>query len=588
MERRNLRLTMRHRLRFAEANSRAVMPGNGNQSNALALSRQNLMKKSMLLLVGLFIFTSVVLKAQSPQKINFQSIVRNTSGVIVSNKSVKFKITILSDSTKGTPVYSETHLKTTDAIGLVSLQIGSGTVSSGVFSSLNWGNASHFIKLEADFTGGNTYVTLGTQELMSVPYAMYAAKTDTASLNLTNRFAEKAPVNNPSFTGTVGGITKTMVGLGNVDNTSDANKQVSTATQAALDTKFNKADFPRGSNRGEFLYWNGENWQSLESGEPGQSIIIDQNRNPTWGCIVTNTVDMPSTTPSLVVNTALTDIKIATTGATGIDTTGSGLPNGVTATWSVDVITISGTPTASGTFEYKILLTGGCGDPVYATGTITVTTATVSACPTTTITYNSYTYKTVGIGNQCWMAENLRTRKYNDGTDIPFDASGGASGNGSGQTWGALSSGAHTLYAHDSTASPSNLTSYGYLYNWYAVDSKKLCPSGWHVPELNEWNLLSGYLVGTQNTMKKDDALWLSSNPGTNTNTSGFSALPGGERNAVGLFNDVRNNATFWSATLDSFDPLVYYALLAGGNDFSMGNGGLGSGFSVRCLKDPF
>ena len=191
----------------------------------------------MLLLVALLIFTSVVLKAQSPQKINFQSIVRNTSGVIVSNKSVKFKITILADSATGEPVYSETHLKTTDAIGLVSLQIGSGTVTSGVFSSLNWGNASHFIKLEADFTGGNTYAPLGTQELMSVPYAMYAAKTDTASLNLTNRFAEKAPVNNPTFTGTVAGITKTMVGLGNVDDTTDLNKPVSTATQTALDLK---------------------------------------------------------------------------------------------------------------------------------------------------------------------------------------------------------------------------------------------------------------------------------------------------------------------------------------------------------------
>lgn len=199
---------MRHKLRFAEANAGVAMPVNGVQSNVYALSKQNLMKKSMLWLVVFFIFTSVALKAQSPQKINFQSIVRNTNGVIVSNKSVSFKITILSGSISGTPVYSEAHLKTTDAIGLVSLQIGTGTVSSGVFSSIDWGNASHFIKLEADFTGGNTYVTLGTQELMSVPYAIYAAKTDTATLNLSNRFAEKAPINNPEFTGQVSGITK--------------------------------------------------------------------------------------------------------------------------------------------------------------------------------------------------------------------------------------------------------------------------------------------------------------------------------------------------------------------------------------------
>ena len=591
---------MRHRLRFAEANSRAVMPGNGNQSNALALSKQNLIKKSMLLLVALLIFTSVVLKAQSPQKINFQSIVRNTSGVIVSNKSVKFKITILADSATGEPVYSETHLKTTDAIGLVSLQIGSGTVvSNGVFSSLNWGNASHFIKLEADFTGGNNYVTLGTQELMSVPYAMYAAKTDTASLNLTNRFAEKAPVNNPSFTGTVGGITKAMVGLSDVDNTSDANKQVSTATQAALDTKFNKADFPRGSNRGEFLYWNGENWQSLESGEPGQSIIIDQNRNPTWGCIVTNTAGTPSTNPSLVVNTALTDITIATTGATGIAQITEGLPNGVTATWSDDVITISGTPTDTGSFTYIIPLTGGCGN-VKATGTITVTPAP-SACPTATITYNSYTYKTVGIGNQCWMAENLRTRKYNDGTEIRFDNSGGSGGSTS-QTWAGtgLNYGAYTIYANDSTATTGNLAIYGYLYNWYAVAgiitdggtpaTKNICPIGWHVPTDAEWTILTDTLGGGNVAGRKmkstGTTYWSTESTGTN-NSSGFSALPGGYRFAGGSFGRIRGYAFFWSATENASDYawnlFLYdnFATVRRSSDFNKPVGG-----SVRCLKN--
>jgi hypothetical protein len=242
---RNLRLTILHRFRFTEANARVAAQGNGEQSNVLTFPLQKLMKKSMLLLVTLFIFTSVNLMAQStqtPQKINFQSIVRNTNGVIFSNKTLSFKISILSGSITGTQVYSETHTSTTDAIGLVSLQIGTGTVLSGAFTAITWENATHFIKLEADFNGGNNYVLLGTKELMSVPYAMYASKTDTFSLNLTNRFAEKAPINNPTFTGTVGGITKTMVGLGSVDNTSDANKSVSLATQTALETKLNIID----------------------------------------------------------------------------------------------------------------------------------------------------------------------------------------------------------------------------------------------------------------------------------------------------------------------------------------------------------
>ena len=577
----------------------------------------------MLLLVALFICTSVNLKAQSPQKINFQSIVRNTSGVIVSNKSVSFKITILSGSITGTPVYSETHVKTTDAIGLVSLQIGTGTVVSGLFSNIDWGNAVHFIKLEADFSGGNIYVTLGTQELMSVPYAMYASKTDTNSLHLTNRFAEKAPVNNPTFTGTVGGISKTMVGLGSVDNTSDANKPVSTATQTALNAKVNisvtssmlskylrKADFPSGSNVGEFMYWNGTNWISLAPATTGQSIIMSSTGTPTWGCIITNTAATASSSPTLLVNTALTpSITIATTGATGIGAA-TNLPAGVTAAWSANVITISGTPTAAGTFNYTIPLTGGCGT-ANATGTI----ITSSACPTTTITYNSYTYNTVGIGTQCWMAENLRTRKYNDGTDIRFDNSGSVFGDES-QTWAGtgLNYGAHTIYAHDSaTTSPSNLTSYGYLYNWYAAkgiyktgviastDTLNICPSGWHVPTDSDWNKLVKFIDSgadtsstspTQSTTAGNKlksmgtTYWSSESSGTD-NSSGFSALPGGYRNINGSFSSIRNNAVFWSAT--EISSFAWYRTLS--SNAGVVNRGYNFfdksvGASVRCLRD--
>jgi hypothetical protein len=119
---------------------------------------------------------------------------RNTNGEVQSNKSVSLKISILSGSISGSSVYSETHTKTTDISGLISLQIGNGTVLSGVFGNIAWGSVAHFIKLEADFSGGSNYVLLGTQELMSVPYALYASKTDTSSLNLVNRFSGKVNI----------------------------------------------------------------------------------------------------------------------------------------------------------------------------------------------------------------------------------------------------------------------------------------------------------------------------------------------------------------------------------------------------------
>jgi|GEM_PF-4448990 len=129
----------------------------------------------LLILLPLFGFS------QAPQKINFQSVIRNNLGEVQSNKSVSLKISILSGSISGSSVYSETHTKTTDISGLISLQIGNGTVLSGVFASISWGNLAHYIKLEADFSGSSNFVVLGTQELMSVPYALYASKTKNPS-----------------------------------------------------------------------------------------------------------------------------------------------------------------------------------------------------------------------------------------------------------------------------------------------------------------------------------------------------------------------------------------------------------------------
>jgi uncharacterized protein (TIGR02145 family) len=212
-----------------------------------------------------------------------------------------------------------------------------------------------------------------------------------------------------------------------------------------------------------------------------------------------------------------------------------------------------------------------------------------------TITYNDYPYKTVGIGTQCWMAENLRTRKYRDGTDIQFDASGGPTGDGQGQTWGALTSGAHTLYAHDSTATPSNLTSYGYLYNWYAVnnwypynDSRKLCPPGWDVPRDWEWTILTTYLGGESvaGGKMKSTLLWNSPNTGAD-NSSGFSALPGGFRDNLGGFNSNSNSAFFWSNTEgDSYGFWRRSLGIDNGSVFRDYSYVKRFGASVRCLRD--
>jgi uncharacterized protein (TIGR02145 family) len=387
-----------------------------------------------------------------------------------------------------------------------------------------------------------------------------------------------------------------MVGLGSVNNTSDEDKPVSTATQTAINTKVNvsdtmtmlskylrKEDFPSGSNVNEILYWNGSKWITLAPGTTGQSLIMSST-GLSWGCIITNTVAAASSSPTLLVNTALpTPITIATTGATGIDTTNSGLPAGVTASWLANVITISGTPTAVGTFNYTFSLTGGCGS-VNATGTITVTAAPSFTCGTSTIAdYNNInTYTTVSIGNQCWMKENLRTRLYNDGTAIPD----GTANTG----WGQLTTGAHS----ENVAVTGYASTYGYSYNWYAAKGiatagsttyKNICPTGWHVPTDAEWTTLTTYLGGSPGTqMKKNDALWTTN---SGTNSSGFSALPGGGRFTNGFFDNLNYNAYFWSATENEYEGYAWLRDVVNfSGDVNRNYEEMSFGASVRCLKD--
>ena len=150
------------------------------------------MKKLLTLFTALAVCTS--LYAQAPQAFKYQAVARDNSGNVVSNSTIGFRISLLQGSPSGTNVYSETHTVSSNNYGLVNLEIGTGSIVSGTFSSINWGNASHFIKIEMDLSGGNNYVLMGTSQLLSVPYALFSEKAnsvindqvDDADANPTN------------------------------------------------------------------------------------------------------------------------------------------------------------------------------------------------------------------------------------------------------------------------------------------------------------------------------------------------------------------------------------------------------------------
>jgi uncharacterized protein (TIGR02145 family) len=133
----------------------------------------------LLLAAGVF-FTQQA-TAQAPQKMSYQSVIRNSSNALLVNTAVGIKISVLQGSESGTAVYVETQTATTNANGLVSIQIGTGTATTGTFAGINWSAGPYFIKTETDPAGGTNYTITGTQEMLSVPYAMYAAKSGDAA-----------------------------------------------------------------------------------------------------------------------------------------------------------------------------------------------------------------------------------------------------------------------------------------------------------------------------------------------------------------------------------------------------------------------
>ena len=190
------------------------------------------------------------------------------------------------------------------------------------------------------------------------------------------------------------------------------------------------------------------------------------------------------------------------------------------------------------------------------------------------VLYQGYEYETVQIGEQCWFAENLRSENYRNGDAIPTGLSDA--------DWQAAEAGAVAIYQNDE----SYLTSYGRLYNWYAVtDARSLCSTGWHVPSDEEWTVLTSFLGGESEAGFKMKTTYGWNDAGNGSNESNFSGLPGGGRGNDGSYAGADFNGRWYSSSQNG--------TVAWNRDLIWDTDGVDrnssshtGGYSIRCIKD--
>ncbi|MFB0517206.1 MAG: FISUMP domain-containing protein [Candidatus Neomarinimicrobiota bacterium] len=249
------------------------------------------------------------------------------------------------------------------------------------------------------------------------------------------------------------------------------------------------------------------------------------------------------------------------------------------AIWSASPGT-SGSIDANGLFTARSNTgTNSCTETVTASYQGQTAQATITI-PGTMTDQDGNAYRTLNIGTQEWMTENLKVTHYRNGKPIPNVIVS--------NDWGILSTGAYCVYNNDE----NKAVTYGYLYNWYAVkDSQNIAPPGWHVPTDEDWQTLIDYLGGSNvaggKLKEAGIAHWESPNTRIDNYGRGFLALPGGWRNGIGDFMYLGYKAFFWSSTETLSSGYAWYRCLYH-DDTDMGRDSYlkKGGFSVRLVRD--
>ena len=495
--------------------------------------------------------------AQSPEKMSYQAVIRNSSDALLTNTTVGMRISILQGSPSGTAVYTETQTPTTNANGLVSIEIGGGTVVSGDFSTIDWANDSYFIKTETDPTGGTSYTITGTSQLLSVPYALHAKTAETVTGTITET--------DPTFTSSeAANITATdITNLGNLSGENTGDQDLSTlATKTALGDSISlvRSEIPDVSG-----FITTETDPTFTSSEAANITATDITNLGNLSGENTGDQDLSALATKTALGDSISLVRSEIPDVSGfiITETDPSVPAGTQAGqmqyWNGTAwVTVAATENEGATLQ----MIGGI--PTWVGGTPPTPTPNVTN-PTT---------------GEIWMDRNL-------GASQVATSSTDAAAYGDLYQWGRAADGhesrtsgtTSTLATSDTPGHGNFITNGSSPYDWRSTQNDNLwqgvsgtnnpCPSGYRLPTEAEW--------------EAERTSWSSNNEAGAFASPLKLPVAGNRSYSNGTLYNVGSLGFYWSSTvLGAYARYLYFD----SSDAFMLSDPRAYGFSVRCLKD--